>query len=163
MSMIGNYRRISQAKLERLLAHPDELSSLLYPEGHDGGEPHLDIDKTWHIIHFLLNGQPWDGEWPLGALVMGGTEISDEDVGYGPARYLTPAEVREVSAAVNALPADALLSRFDSDAVRKAEIYPEGWSGSAEDRDYIGGYYTQLQAFFGAAAEAGEVMVIYLN
>lgn len=163
MSMIGNYRRITEAKLNELLARPDELSSFLYPEDGPGTVPHLDIDKTWHIIHFLLNGDTWEGAWPLLGVVLGGTEISAEDVGYGPARYLTPAEVEEVASALDAIPPDTLWSRFDADAVRKAEIYPEAWSGGPEDREYVTDYYSQLRDFFATAAKAKEVVVLYLN
>ncbi len=145
MSMIGNYRRTTQAKLDDLLAHPEQLSSFLYPEEDADDSSHLDIDKTWHIIHFLLNGDTWEGAWPLVGVVLGGTEISDEDVGYGPARYLTPPEVKEVSSALTSIPADTLWSRFNADAVRRAEIYPEVWSGGSDDQSYVSDYYKQLQ------------------
>lgn len=163
MSMIGNYRRIKQTRLDELLARPEQLSYFLYPDGDDDDSAHLDIDKTWHIIHFLLNDDAWEGTWPLVGVVMGGTEISDEDVGYGPARYLTPDAVKEVSRAVSAISPDALWARFDADAVQQAEIYPEVWSSASEDQSYVTGYYQQLQDFFAAAAASGEAVIIYLN
>ena len=161
MSMIGNYRRISESELQELTARPEELSSFLDPEDRRNDESYLHIDKTWHIIHFLLNGEAWTGGWPLMGVVLGGTQISEEDVGYGPARYLTAKEVQDIAAALNTIPPDELWSRFRIDAVREARIYPEGWN--SEDRDYVVGYYSQLRDFFAKAARSGECMVVYLN
>jgi Domain of unknown function (DUF1877) len=165
MSMIGNYRRIAEATLRHLLAHPEEVSTLLYPE-HEApaeGEDHLDIDKSWHLIHFLLNGQTWEGDWPLVGAVMGGTELSDEDVGYGPVRYLLPGDVAEVSRALSSISSDTLWSRFNADAARTAEIYPEMWQGDSGDREYITDNYDRLRAFFAAAAANDQAMLLYLN
>ena len=56
----------------------------------------LNINKTWDVIQFLLNGNARDGAWPLGAVVFGGKELGEEEYDYGPARYLTSQQVSEV-------------------------------------------------------------------
>ncbi len=162
MSMIGNYLRVSEDRLSRLLAHPETVMEVIYRE--DG--PHddtLDIDKSWHVIHFLLNGKTWEGQWPWFGAVLGGTEISDEDVGYGPARYLTPSQVQEVSAALQGIDSEALLARRDADAIRAAELYPEGWQGSESDRAYISSYYELLRTFFKMSAASKCAMIQWLS
>ncbi len=163
MSMIGNYRRISRAELQDLLADPSRLSAVLYPEGDEDPARYLDIDKAWHIIHFLLTGTTYEGQWPLVAVVMGGTEISDEDVGYGPARYLDGDDLAEVAAALDSVSADELWSRFDVDAVCQAEIYPQAWTGDSGDRDYVTTHYRELQDFLRKAAGSGDAVILYLN
>lgn len=165
MSMIGNYRRMSEDALIELLAEPDRLSDLLYREDEDadGAEAHLDVDKSWHIIHFLLNGRAWEGDWPLVGVVLGGAEVSDEDVGYGPARYLAPGEVEEVSRALGDISAKELWSRFDADAVREAEIYPDAWQGDSGDEEYVTDNYESLRSFFAVAADRGQAILIYLT
>jgi hypothetical protein len=163
MSMIGNYLRLSHEQLEHLRRAPSEILDVLYPPG-DVDPPdrtHLDIDKSWQAIQFLLTGHPWDGEPPLQNAVMGGSPISDEDVGYGPARALTPEEVRAVSTALATTSGEQLWSRFDESAFAKAEIYPHGWS--ADGKDYVVGYYESLRTFFSDAARAGDAMILYLN
>lgn len=165
MSMIGNYLRISTEELAELRARPDSILDFLYPEG---GEPHppgrhLDIHKSWHAIHFLLNGDPWEGDLPLFNAVLGGDPIGEQDVGYGPARSLSPDEVREVADALDGIPAYELLERFDEGAMKDAEIYPGGWSDSEEERDYLSSHYLALVAFFRRASQAGEAMILYLN
>jgi hypothetical protein len=161
--MIGNYRRLEEARLEQLLASPEALSGYLYPETEKHPGRYLDIDKSWHIIHFLLNGKTWEGEWPLVAAVLGGAVVSDVDVGYGPARYLMPAEVAEVSAALAEVPASTLLQRWDSEAIAAAEIYPQAWAGQADDLEYVGSNYEALCRFFAEAAARDEAMILYIN
>ena len=91
---------------------------------------------------------------------MGGTELSDEDVGYG-AGGLTPAEVESVSSALGSISGEHLWSRFDEGKFADAEIYPQGWS--ADGKGYVLGYYEELRAFFAAAARDGDAMILYLS
>jgi hypothetical protein len=165
MSMIGNYLRIPEADLNRVVKDLASITALLYPE--DGSDlpadRHLDTDKAWHLIHFLLTGDAWAGEGPLRNAVLGGTEIGEKDVGYGPARYLTPAQVRETSAALTPISSQELWSRFDRQAAEDADIYPAGWVGAEEDRDYIVGNFETLKEFFVQAAQANDAVILYLN
>lgn len=161
MSMIGNYRRISRSELKDLLATPESLSDLLFEQEPPPGMS-LDIDKAWHAIHFLLNGEPWEGYEPLGHIVLGGTEISDEDVGYGPARYLEAKQVKALSKALAKIDSQMLWSRFDKEAFDAAEIYP-GFEGSEEDKEYICENFEALRAFFKEAADNKDVVILYLN
>ncbi|HLN65323.1 MAG TPA: DUF1877 family protein, partial [Symbiobacteriaceae bacterium] len=89
MGMIGNYRRLAADQLDHLLRHEDGLDSFVYDEN---VPLHLltDVDKAWHGIHFLLNGDPWEGEGPLYDAVLGGDAIGETDGDYGPTRCLTP-------------------------------------------------------------------------
>jgi hypothetical protein len=164
MSMIGQYRRLSQDAFRSLLAEPAALSNVLFPDDEQQYErDFLDLDKSWHLIHFLLNGDPWEGEWPLGAVVLGGTEISDEDLGYGPARYFTPTEVRQMAVALGRIGPEELWSRFDAESARHAEIYPQGWSDTPEDREYVCGNYERLRAFVSETANRGDVLIAYMS
>ena len=61
MSMIGNYIRVSPARLAELRAKPDSIMDFLYPDDPSPLANHLDIDKAWHAIHFLLNRETWGG------------------------------------------------------------------------------------------------------
>jgi len=162
--MIGNYLRVPAVLLEQLREDPSDIMDVLYPNGgeidHQEGQ-HLDIDKSWHAIQFLLTGEPWEGEPPIQNAVIGGTALGDEDVGYGPARGLTPAEVKAVSVALSTVSGEQLWSRFDQRTFASAEIYPEGWS--SDGKDYVLGYYEALRKFFEDAARSQDAMIVYLN
>jgi hypothetical protein len=164
MSMTGRYRRISAQELDALRADPAAVPDFLYPHGgiRPGGDRELDVDRSWHALHFLLNGHPWDGSGPLFDAVLGGTEVGEEDVVYGPARGLTPEEVRAVADALEAIPASEIRDRFDVAAMNQAEIYPHGWQGTTEEREFLVGHYGRLVDFFRDAAEAGDAMLLYL-
>jgi hypothetical protein len=47
-------------------------------------EQALDLEKSWHILHYLMTGHIDDSDAPGNALVTG--EPIGDDVGYGPAR-----------------------------------------------------------------------------
>lgn len=161
MSMIGNYVRVPEEELNDLLERAEQIDSFLYDETSEHSR-RLDIDKSWHVIHFLLTGSTWGGEPPWSEVVMGGTDISDEDVGYGPARYLLPSEVRNVADALRLLPWQDVASRWDSAAIRDADIYPE-WSDAPEDLEYVQHNYEALQKFFEQAAQHHEAVILWLS
>jgi hypothetical protein len=164
MSMIGNYRRLSEEDLDEILQEPESILNALYPEDSDIPDgSQLDIDKAWHLIHFLLTGEPWEGAEPLCNAVLGGAEIDEEDVGYGPARYLTSTEVNAVATALASISPEELWTRFDLAKVHEADIYPSSWEGNDSDRDYILSYFNDLKAFFTTAQQQHDCMILYLN
>ncbi|MBB5033691.1 hypothetical protein HNQ65_003281 [Prosthecobacter vanneervenii] len=138
---------------------------MLFPEDDTEFEAgrYLDIDKSWQIIHFLLTGDALDGDEPLCNAVMGGTEIGDVEVVYGPARFLLPEQVVEVATALTSISEDELWNRFDIEAARKAEIYPQGWTGSETDRSYVLNHFKCLKTYFVDAANAQEPVILYLS
>ena len=164
MSMIGNFAEITPAQLEGLLADPASVSGFIYAE--DGNRPlaHLDLDKAWHGIHFLLTGEVWGGEGPRAMAVLGGAAIGD-DVGYGPARYLTVEEVRSVAAALRETTKDILHERYIPGDLEQAEVYPSGiWEEEGEEAfEWLVPWYVQLVAFYERIAKNGNAALLYIN
>lgn len=158
MGMVGCYRRISADQLEALLRNPETVEELVFSEEEDGTV--IEIDKSWHGIHFLLNGAPWSGEGPLFNVVLGGRELGEVEVGYGPARYLTPAEVQETNAALATVSDGELRARYNPEAFRTADIYVVNGS-NPEDLDYMMQYLSEVRQIFGQAAANGEAMLLY--
>lgn len=194
MSMIGNFRSVPEAEIESLFERPSRVLKLLNGEeaeefegsGGNGGifslfrhsepsepdtwEPsgegdELDVDKAWHGIHYLLTGTAWTGEAPVNFIVQGGREIGKVDVGYGPARALKSSEVREVAAALEALPPEELADRYDPEEMSRLEIYPEIWTRDPDEdwQSYLIDNYTELRNFVLRAAERGYGLLVYLN
>jgi hypothetical protein len=164
--MIGNFVAITPQQLAALQADPSQVVGFLYPEDEDEESElpnHLDVDKAWHAIHFLLNGKTWDGEMPWFLAVLGGAEIG-EDVGYGPARFLTPQEVKTVAAALSTISAAELAKRYDPKAMDEAEIYPEIWMrDGAEGLEYVQAYFREMVEFYRTAAERGDAALLFIN
>jgi hypothetical protein len=161
MSMTGRYLGVSPSVIAGVKREPSSLLGVLYPEPEPEGHParYLDIDKTWHIIHFLLNGRAWEGDGPFFDAVLGGSQLTDEDLGYGPARFLDPAEVVATAQALDRVSVDELWSRFDESRVREADLY---WSMDTGSKDYALVNYEALRTFFRATAQRGEAAILWL-
>ena len=165
MSMIGEYLRVAPDELTKLQASKTSIVDYLYPEEEDEhpAERRHDVDKAWHAIHYLLNGSAWGGEPPRFNAVLGGEPIGDDDLGYGPVRFLTADEVRDVADALEDVPVFVLMESFDPEAMNGAEIYPESWGADDQAIESIAGHYTALAEFFRTAAQAGDAMLLYLS
>ena len=163
--MIGNFRALPDEELQALFANPSRVDQLLYESllGAAANGNELDVDKAWHGLHFLLTGSAWEGSFPLNFIVAGGEEVGD-DLGYGPARGLTSAEVRTVDAALQPLAPDELGQRFDAERMTELQIYPDGWSHDPEgEREYLLDFYADLRAFVHRTAEQGNALLVYLS
>jgi hypothetical protein len=153
VGIVASYLRITPEELVRLKQSPAMIRAFLY-EDLDGDDTSrvlsnrcVDIDKTWHIIHFLLTGTLEGGEWPLSGAVLGGTPLCPSEIGYGSIRYLTPHEVGEVTAALALIPPDDLAQRLDLETLQELDIYPGVGTSTADELDYILPYYSDLVDF----------------
>ena len=135
-----------------------ELQALHTGLSKDGME--LSLHKSWHCLHFLLTGKSWDRvDSPLGKAIMGGREIPDRQgvMGYGPVRYLTQEEVRQVAEALSEFPIEARAVAFDPDAAEEAKVYvPE------HDVEELTHHFTLLKDFYRDAADKNNAMLLWV-
>jgi len=162
MSMIANFKQISSSQLEELKKDPSLIEEIIYPDSESDIIDNLDIDKAWQGIHFILTGKVWEVEGLLGKVIMGGKETGD-DVGYGPARYLTSIEVKDISNVLTHFSEDEFKSRFNPDKIVKNKIYPFTSSCEAENLEYLLSYFKTLKKFYEDCANKGNAMLIYIN
>jgi len=148
MSMIGNFFQLTPSQLDSFNTNPAEVVSFIYTD-EGKNENGIDIDKSWHAIHFMLNGKKYEGNLPLFNVVLGGTEIGG-DVGLGPARYLNATEVAEVAETLRSLPPDEFETRYDAAALTANDIYSQIWGEDkdGEDLKYIVSYYVTLRNYY---------------
>jgi Domain of unknown function (DUF1877) len=164
--MVGAYARVTQDELDRALGDPDWASGYLgdleesdYPgEEPEGSRRTFDVDKAWNGIGFLLNAA---GGGPVD-VVTGGAPLSADDLGYGPARFLTPAQVGEGARHLGAMRWEQLAGHFDPARMSAEDIYPEIW-GDGHALDYLRSNYEGLVRFFSAAAAAGDAVILWLG
>ncbi len=132
MGMYGSLRRLTPDQLALLRSNPELTSRFEDPDDEYGSAdwwpngPVLDLVKSWQVLHFILTGDPWEGQPPLKNAILGGTEIGP-DLGYGPARYLTPEEVGIVTGTLAQFDASDAKARLDPDALEAAKVYPAAW------------------------------------
>ena len=111
MPLINELRRMSYSvcikillplllSLEIILADEDEDGWNAYFGRRNVDDRHLDIQKTWDALHFLLTGSTSEAvdnmPSPLQYVILGGTE-TEWETGYSNVRELTPQQVQEVS------------------------------------------------------------------
>lgn len=155
MSMTLLLAPATEETIDLLMDEPATLEDLL-----ELVEGTLHLDKSWHILHFLLCGAAWTGAGPLGFLLGGGETLVDVDVGFAPARAFDAAEVAEIAAALAALDWSDLLARWDTEAIRAAEIYAVDPDATLSEQQYAAGHYAQLQVFMRGLAAAGLAMIV---
>jgi hypothetical protein len=148
----------------RLLRKRPELPADLHLGEHEG--VHVDLDKAWHGIHYLLTGTAWEGTPPLSFLLDGGQTAGDLEVGYGAVRMHVAADVKRIHQQLHALNDRDLRSRFRPDQMMKLEIYPEIWDRPPEDDDTLGylmAYVAVLREQVATTAARGLGLAISLS
>jgi hypothetical protein len=99
MGIYSNCRRVSATQLAEMLQcqHASELATLLhfdlYLIDHDD---YFWVEKWGFDVSAALKFGLPEGQPPVLDIETDGTPIGDLWVGYGPVRYLTPAEVRKI-------------------------------------------------------------------
>jgi Domain of unknown function (DUF1877) len=160
--MIANLREASDAEIQRLLAHPNEITRFLY--GSEAAQRKIaSLDRAWHAIHFVLNGSRLGGAPPLNFLVDEGTAVGDVDVGFGPARVLSSAQVQSLAGALSGLDPDAVRGRVDVRQLDEMTIYPGAWQSNGLDGDYVAEHYRVMRELIARLARDGLGMVLYIN
>jgi hypothetical protein len=167
ISMIGNLLLVSDADMNDILAAPESVHELLNRRVYEAEHPdgYVDIDKAWHCLHFLLTGTAWEGEPPLDFIAVGGETLGDEDVGYGPARAIRATTVAALDSALEALPPNVLVTRYDPAQMAALEIYPGGWTeveNTPEHFGYFTGAYDEVRALVKRGAREGRALIIWL-
>ena len=142
MSMIYRIFAIPDELAGEILANPERVHDLVY--SFDKSPHILSLEKSWHGLHFLMTGEVWAGDPPLNFLTLGGEEVGDIDVGYGPARILRAPSVVAIHEALNNFPDSNVDSRLIPSAFEAAQIYPEIWKEPRHD--LVNEYTRFLQA-----------------
>jgi hypothetical protein len=158
------------ALLKLMIERMGPLSTLLGASGGSGGTaggatgtagPELSLDKAWHGVHYLLTGLVEPDTTPLSQVIMGGTEIGDDDLGYGPARYFAPTDVVTAATELGATTLEAQMqSRFDPARMTTLGIYPGGWTSTG--LAWLMDEYRNLRGFFADASKHQAAVITCL-
>jgi hypothetical protein len=165
MGMVACFAGATAATIDALKSDPSGMQGYLYPEDGDGEPPHyVDVDKSWHCIHFMLAGDAGMGPDPSSWAFFAG-EVVGEDVGYGPARILQPAQVQSIASALSSIGLSDFKARYSPSAMQAANVYLSDMCVRDGDEalDYIAGNYQTLVAFYRGAAERGEGAVLWVS
>jgi hypothetical protein len=165
MSMIGEYLRVTSAELARAINDPAwalEFAESIQVDADDALPPestrYFSTYKTWDMLRFLLQrtGFPID-------ITFGEEPFTQDDWGYGPARYLGPDRVRLAPAALGNTSYDVLIRGVNHMELAAADVYPAHHWDEPSSLEWARGYYRSLARFFTAAARDGDGMLAWLD
>jgi hypothetical protein len=166
--MIGKFIRVPESDLEEYLVDSSLFEKRIDNQEDDDEFNTCDIDKSWDAISFLITGfGPSDlekAETPI-AWTIFGAQVLDEnqDLGYGPANYLTADQVNELHNALINIPPTRLKMNFDAAKMNELGIYPNYWEDNEDEVDYLMQHFDSLKAFYAEAAINGEAVISYLS
>jgi Domain of unknown function (DUF1877) len=132
------------------------------PERQEGDE--ADLDKAWHIIHYLLCGDAGRGEGPLALIGDDLHPLAELDLGLGKPNVISAEWVRKFAKAASALTTEQFFARFVPEQMPLAELYMGNVieRGDFEDmREYTFENFQNLRNFANQAAERGEAIITY--
>lgn len=163
MGMVGYFMPVKAETIKKLKSDPDAIEEILFPEDEEP-EGTVDLDKSWHCIHFILSGSADVNSNPLSWAVLGGEEVGD-DMGYGPARLLEPQQVRSVAIALESIDEKAFESKYNPEAMQTADIYLADMCvrDGNEALEYIVENYRILRAFYKTTAENSQGAILWLS
>ncbi len=119
----------------------------------------LGLEKSWHSLHYLLTGSAGETNSTLRKTILGGKELGP-DIGYGPARFLEPPEVKEIAVALKKVSEVELATRFDLPAMVAANVYA---CRDESELKLAQHYFTQVVRYYSEAAHRGHAMLLYLD
>ncbi|MDE7479201.1 MAG: YfbM family protein [Lachnospiraceae bacterium] len=161
MGMTCYYLRANEETIQRI--QEGSVGDIAFDE--EGEQNLLDIDKAWHAIHFILTGCVYDVDEDdiLSQLVLGGIPVSEEDMGYGPARLIGKETVAQLAEALKEWNEETFRENFDMKAMKDNDIYP---MMSDEDDEmfytYVWENFAEVKKYFQEAAEKGESIITFL-
>lgn len=167
MSSSAYYHRMSESELKELTSDGKRLRG--FQHGIDGdvitaAKRMLDLDYFYDAMHFLLTGKAMpptlepDGDI-LSLAICGGEPIGEDFTGYGPARVLTVAQVKQIAAAVEKLQFKKLRSKFSDDDLENASDSVSHFDDPEEMLEGLEECFPLFKSFYLDAAKNGEVVV----
>jgi len=162
MACRGVHFAILLDQAERLMAACDDVSLMKQIEQLEEGwdVDHLaESDKAWDAIHRTLTDGKLEfgnGEYPLNHCVLGPRQL------YSGNDYIVslvmPAEVVDVTRALEALDINSIRERYDS--IVPKDYAPEYGS---EDREYIVEWFRQVKGFYHKSASEGRAVLFTVD
>jgi hypothetical protein len=121
----------------------------------------LDIDKAWDGLTYLLSRQRGGSLYSF--LKSGGRAIVEVDQGFGPTRYFTPHETRELAKTALSLTFEKLRGSAKLKDLVQDKVYP--FSEGEDESDafsYLEGHWKELGEFVKEAGSLGRGLLVYL-
>ena len=162
MGMTGYLLRLTPLELDEYKKDSSLLEKRMInyyaPENDDSN--FVRLDRAWHGILFLLTGQSFENyTHPLAKIFFSGQLVDEnQNLGYGPAHYLTSDQVTELNIEIAKISTDELKHRYDINKMTEMEIYPVAWEDEGMG-DYLAYHFGIVRQVFSEAAKNNEAII----
>lgn len=169
MGMIGNLLRVSQEELTSYVQDSNLFEERIYKDydENDIDEALVDIDKSWEAIAFLFGNNADDYlDHPLATAIFGSHTLDEnQDIGYGPARFVTTEQVKEIHNLLTQLSNEELRKRFSPQKLNEEEIYPSFWSEADKEEiwEHLSANINTIREVYSTAAKNNEAVITFIN
>ena len=125
----------------------------------------IDLDKAWHVLHFLLTGSNTDEPHPLNLIGHDWPPLANVNNGLGPPMAVSSAALREFHAAFDRVSDDEIMQRWDADQIREADLYigdvlaDEGEEG----QEYVLEYLVRFRKFVTDCVQGADGTVVWYS
>lgn len=167
MGMIGVLIRVSPEKLESFMEDSSRLEDLIYGEDLYESDSCLDLDKNWEGIHFILSGESMaemKGEPNKLSRAFFSNQLVDgaQDLGYGPAHFLTEEQVKETFEELKEIDIAHLKENLKGSDLTQKGIYPSVWD-EPEAIAWLIDSFTDFKEFYAKADMHNQAIVTYVS
>lgn len=165
MGMVLSIVQFSASKLQKYIKNPSSFKSDLRKLEKSEVDKSVYLDKSWEAIHFILTGNKLgQGDPPL-SLAIYSRQFFDEkqDLGIGPASYLSPELVKEVHLSLEILGDNNIRERYKPSAMNKLKIYGYPWGDDPIYFKYLLENFQKLKVFYKDAESKGYAVAAYLS
>ncbi len=169
MSMLCYVLGVSPEQIKALRAKPDLATDVAMAAMGEGDvsqfgslQESLDLQKSWHMLHYLFTGSIDHTRSP-GATLLSGEELG-EDIGYGPVRLHGEKATAEFARFLENLDIEDVLTRMNIAEMANAGVYSMP-GGDEEDgiREEVGYYFPQLRAYVVQVAQKQGGLLTWLS
>lgn len=166
MSMLCSVLGVSPEQIKAVRAQPSfaaEIAMAVLGEGDANQfgtlEEPLDLQKSWHVLHYLFTGSAYDTTSP-GAALLSGEELGD-DLGYGPVRLHREEATAKFARFLQGEDIESLLTQINITEMAEADLYSVG--DEAGVREEVGYYFPLLKDYVVRVAQKRGGLLIWLS
>ena len=127
----------------------------------------LDLDKSWHLLHYAISGQAFPTGSDADALLLG-DELGPDVGGYGPARLHDARTTKKFAELLASLDVETVKNRLRLEDMLSEPIYGlpmgegPGSQAEAEMRDYVLHYFPLLRDYVIEAALKTDGLLVWI-
>jgi hypothetical protein len=156
------YEEPNPGILARLFGRVPKVDTRPVPDRSNNDE--ADLDKAWHIIHYLLCGDTGRGDGPLAIIGDDLNPLAELDLGLGKPNLISSGRVRAFAEASSGISEADFFARFLPEEMPLDELYMGDViaRGDVDDiREYALENFEVLRSFVSQASEQGEAIITY--